>query len=55
MSGLSSSTFPDAKLDILATLDMVLEMLSGRFSVFAEFCYIVDCELYEADLFSWTV
>lgn len=53
LSGLSSSAFPDAKLEILATLDMLLEILSGRFSVFAEFCYIIDCELYEADLFKW--
>lgn len=53
LAGLSSSTFPDAKLEVLATLDMLLEILSGRFSVFAEFCYIVDCELYEADLFRW--
>jgi hypothetical protein len=53
LSGLSGSTYPDAELDVLATLDMVMTVMAGRFSVFAEFCYIVDCETYEAVLFRW--
>lgn len=52
LTGLTSSSFPDAQLELSTRLDMVLELLGGRFSVFLELCFIL-CETWEADIFKW--
>ena len=44
---------PDVKFAMETNLDLVLTLLSGRVAAFVEVCYVIDCDSWEVNLFSW--
>jgi hypothetical protein len=45
---------PDGAVSFDAALDLEARFLDGRASLYAEVCYLIGCESWDFELFSWT-